>query len=360
MVARLFSSSYCSLPFLLRTLADEEQAMSDRVCFLPIITHALSHSFAGRVRSATLKDKILRLQGLADSSATSPATTSRPIVHSLSDLVNAKLWKIVRLGVYKEDAGAELKPLTVPAGSVSEIGDANDQEELEPMKNNNILNLAAAARQSQSGNDDNLARLLTRSPQLIGNLNVPYQESWDGGLLAQPVNVHHILAQLGSTQYTVGFADQYDHDMSSLLSDDDNDDGLLSSEANADDAMISEAEEISSIIGSHQDEGSILSDSSFNSFMLDDNRYDDDETPQTSQESAVSHWIAGRTVDELRARHQQPVPPMPMWQPALSDIVDYGGSMIQDSDVDEDYLISGVDKDDEMLDDWADDYDMLE
>ena len=333
--------------------------MSERVCFLPIITHALSHSLAGRVRSTGLKEKLLRLQSLADSSATSPATCSPPVIHSLSDLVKAKLWKTVQLGVYKEDASAELKPLTIPEGNLSDIGSQDGHDEWETTNNSRD---PAAARLPRSSNDDDIANLLTQSPQLIGSLNLPHQDGWDGGLLAQPVNVHHILAQLERTQSSQVITGQYDHDMSSLLGDDDNDDGLLSSEVNADDAMISDAEEISSIISSDQDDTSILSDSTFDSFLLDDNTYNHDETPQTSQESAVSSWLAGRAVNDRAAEHQQPLPPRPMWQALQPETVDCGARVLH---VDDDFLTSDADignddEDDNMLSDWADDYDMLE
>lgn len=289
---------------------------------------------------------------MPDVGVTTAETSSLPVVHSLSDLVKAKLWRVVQKGVYKEDAGTELKPLTIPAGSVSEIGDDDDENGLGILTS---LRDPAPGRQSQH---ENLASHLTRSPQLIGNLNLPYHESWDGGLLAQPVDMNHILAQLGSTQYSQYTTNQYDHDMSSLLSDDvdNDDDGLLSSEANADDEMLSEAEEISSVIGSHKDGGSILSDSSFDSFLLDDNMYDDDETPQTSQESAVSYWMAGRTIGE----GHQPLPRMPTWHTMDRGTVDCDTRMQQ---LDDDYLLSDInedDEDDEMLDDWADDFDMLE
>jgi len=307
------------------------------------------------VRSTSLKDKLLRLQSLAGGNVTTAETSSQPVVHSLSDLVKAKLWRIVQKGVFKEDAGADLKPLTVPAGSVSELVDDDELDGLGALAS---LQDPAPPRYSQH---DDLAGHLIRSPQLIGNLNQPYHEGWDGGLLAQPVNVHDILAQLEGKQYTKGTTNRDVQDISSLLSDDDDDDnGLLSSEANADDAIISEGEEISSVIGSHKDDGSVLSDSSFDSFLLDDNIYDDDETPQTSQDSAVSCWMAGRTVDEHGGVQQQPLPSRPVWQPTQHDTVDCG---VRTQLIDDDFLISDVDvddEDDEMLDDWADDYDMLE
>jgi len=269
--------------------------------------------------------------------------------------VKAKLWRIVQKGVFKEDAGADLKPLTVPAGSVSELGDDDELDGLGA-----LASLRDPAPPHYSQHDELAARLI-RSPQLIGNLNRPYYESWDGGLLAQPVNVHDILAQLDGKQYTQENTNQDVQEISSLLSDDDDDeDGLLSSEANADDAMISEIEEIGSIIGSHKDDGSVLSDSSFDSFLLDDNIYDDDETPQTSQESARSYWIAGRTLEGHGEVQQQPLPGAPVWQAIQGDINDCG---VRVQHVDDDYLLSDVDgndEDDEMLDDWADDYDMLE
>jgi len=297
----------------------------------------------------------LRLQSLADGSVTTAETSSQQVVHSLSDFVKAKLWRIVQKGVSKGIAGAELKPLTVPAGSMSELGDDDESDGLGALAS---LRDPAPPRCSQH---DDLAGRLICSPQLIGNLNRPYHESWDGGLLAQPVNVHDILAQLGGKQYTRGTTNRDVQDISSLMSDDDDDDdGLLSSEANADDAMICEGEEITSIIGSHKADGSILSDSSFDSFLLDDNIYDDDETSQTSQESARSYWMAGRTLDGHGEVQQPPLPGAPVWQPVQHDPVD-SGTAIQH--VDDDFLISDVDVDDEdddMLGDWDDDYDMLE
>lgn len=243
--------------------------MAERACFLPTISHALCHSLSKRARSAGLKEKLAKLQRMSTAHDGHDKPDAEVFQKSFSELVTARLWKMIQQGVYKEDAARSLKPLA----STSDTAATGDQEMLEGMQDHKeeaetttglIVNSASPGRQEQVGSSST-----TRSPILQGRLNLPTNRVWDGGLLAQPF--HGFASGLLETRYHVGEMQEQDED--------DDDDLFNNDEDEYEDEMLS-------LFGMRPEDDDFVSIASVDSLL------NNDETPFSSQESALARQLA--------------------------------------------------------------------